>query len=85
MSMLSTVTNAEGQNGQRLKKKKSAFGWLKKAFTLDEEEKEEFRARKQQQTVNPYYEARTPKFLDGKRLPDTGRVNPSSRSTMTRM
>ncbi|KAI0541887.1 hypothetical protein GGR58DRAFT_510684 [Xylaria digitata] len=80
MSMLSTVTNAEGQDGKKLKKKKSAFGWLKKAFTLDEEEKEEFRARKQQQAANPYYEARSPKFLDGKRLPDHRRVNPSDRS-----
>ncbi|KAI0977010.1 hypothetical protein F4678DRAFT_469067 [Xylaria arbuscula] len=80
MSMLSTVTNAEGQDGKRLKKKKSAFGWLKKAFTLDEEEKEEFQARKQQQVANPYYEARSPKFLDGKRLPDPRRGTPSSRS-----
>ncbi|KAI1418894.1 hypothetical protein F5Y12DRAFT_789510 [Xylaria sp. FL1777] len=80
MSMLSTVTHAEGQDGKKLKKKKSAFGWLKKAFTLDEEEKEEFRARKQQQAANPYYEARSPKFLDGKRLPDSRRINPSSRS-----
>ncbi|KAI0474561.1 hypothetical protein F4859DRAFT_72756 [Xylaria cf. heliscus] len=82
MSMLSNVTNAEGQDGKKLKKKKSAFGWLKKAFTLDEEEKEEFRARKQQQALNPYYEARSPKFLDGKRLPDPrrGTPAPSSRS-----
>ncbi|TGJ86649.1 hypothetical protein E0Z10_g2081 [Xylaria hypoxylon] len=80
MSMLSNVTNADGQDGKRLKKKKSAFGWLKKAFTLDEEEKEEFRARKQQQAANPYYEARSPKFLDGKRLPDPRRVTPSERS-----
>ncbi|KAI0107879.1 hypothetical protein GGR51DRAFT_548333 [Nemania sp. FL0031] len=80
MSMLSNVTNADGQDGKKLKKKKSAFGWLKKAFTLDEEEKEEFRARKQQQALNPYYEARSPKFLDGKRLPDPRRANPSSRS-----
>ncbi|KAK5634826.1 hypothetical protein RRF57_010539 [Xylaria bambusicola] len=71
--------------GTALKKKKSAFGWLKKAFTLDEEEKEEFRARKQQQTVNPYYEARSPKFLDGKRLPDTRRVNASNRSISSRI
>ncbi|KAI0874856.1 hypothetical protein GGS24DRAFT_322533 [Hypoxylon argillaceum] len=77
MSMLSNVTNAEGQDGKKLKKKKSAFGWLKKAFTLDDEEREEFQARKQQQAVNPYYEARSPKFLDGKRLPDPKRVNPS--------
>ncbi|RWA11444.1 hypothetical protein EKO27_g3661 [Xylaria grammica] len=80
MSMLSTVTNSEGQDGKRLKKKKSAFGWLKKAFTLDEEEKEEFRARKQQQAANPYYDTRSPKFLDGKRLPDPRRATPSNRS-----
>ncbi|KAI1739093.1 hypothetical protein F4680DRAFT_147624 [Xylaria scruposa] len=83
MSMLSNVTNAEGQDGKKLKKKKSAFGWLRKAFTLDEEEKEEFRARKQQQTLNPYYEARSPKFLDGKRLPADprrGTPTPSNRS-----
>ncbi|KAI0440113.1 hypothetical protein F4803DRAFT_564041 [Xylaria telfairii] len=77
MSMLSNVTNAEGQDGKKLKKKKSAFGWLRKAFTLDDEEKEEFRARKQQQGLNPYYEARTPKFLDGKRLPDARRGTPA--------
>ncbi|KAI8947229.1 hypothetical protein F4801DRAFT_521930 [Xylaria longipes] len=77
MSMLSNVTNAGGQDGKKLKKKKSAFGWLKKAFTLDEEEKEEFRARKQQQALNPYYEARSPKFLDGKRLPDPRRATPA--------
>lgn len=80
MSMLSNVTNADGQDGKKLKKKKSAFGWLKKAFTLDDEEREEFQARKQQQALNPYYEARSPKFLDGKRLPDPKRVNPSNRS-----
>ncbi|KAI1160727.1 hypothetical protein F5B18DRAFT_663650 [Nemania serpens] len=80
MSMLSNVTNAEGQDGKKVKKKKSAFGWLKKAFTLDDDEREEFQARKQQQTLNPYYEARSPKFLDGKRLPDHRRVDPSNRS-----
>jgi hypothetical protein len=80
MSMLSNVTNADSHNGKTLKKKKSAFGWLKKAFTLDDEEREEFQARQQQQAANPYYEARSPKFLDGKRLPDHRRVNESSRS-----
>ncbi|GAP88725.1 hypothetical protein SAMD00023353_1201400 [Rosellinia necatrix] len=85
MSMLSNVATADGQDGKKLKKKKSAFGWLKKAFTLDDEEREEFRARKQQQALNPYYEARSPKFLDGKRLPDPRRVQPSSRSTNSRM
>jgi hypothetical protein len=80
MSMLSNVTNAEGLNGKKLKKKKSAFGWLKKAFTLDDEEREEFQARKQQQASNPYYESRSPKLLDGKRLPDPRRGNAPSRS-----
>ncbi|KAI8624068.1 hypothetical protein F5Y19DRAFT_468038 [Xylariaceae sp. FL1651] len=80
MSMLSNVTNAESQNGKTLKKKKSAFGWLKKAFTLDDDEKAEFQARKHQQAANPYYEARSPKFLDGKRLPDPRRTNENNRS-----
>ncbi|KAI1323520.1 hypothetical protein F5Y16DRAFT_424892 [Xylariaceae sp. FL0255] len=70
MSMLSNVTNAEPRQGDKtLKKKKSAFGWLKKTFTLDEEERAEFEARKHQQTANAYYSDRSPKFLDGKRLP----------------
>lgn len=84
MSMLSNVTNADAQNGKKLKKKRSAFGWLKKAFTLDEEEKEEFKARKQQQLANPYYEAHTPKFLDGKRLPDPRRMDGNSARSVSR-
>ncbi|KAI1174288.1 hypothetical protein F4777DRAFT_589296 [Nemania sp. FL0916] len=81
MSMLSNVVNAEGQDGKKLKKKKSAFGWLRKAFTLDDDEREQFQARKQQQALNPYYEARSPKFLDGKRLPDPRRSNAPSRTS----
>lgn len=80
MSMLSNVATVEGQDAKKLKKKKSAFGWLKKAFTLDEEERQEFRSRKEQQALNPYYEARSPKFLDGKRLPDPRRPPMPSRS-----
>lgn len=80
MSMLSNVTNAESHSGKTLKKKKSAFGWLKKAFTLDDEEKEQFQARKLKQAANPYYESRSPKFLDGKRLPDPKRGAESMRS-----
>jgi len=78
--MLSNVTNAESHSGKTLKKKKSAFGWLKKAFTLDDEEKEQFQARKLKQAANPYYESRSPKFLDGKRLPDPKRGAESMRS-----
>ncbi|EEY17672.1 conserved hypothetical protein [Verticillium alfalfae VaMs.102] len=53
---------------QKLKKKRSAFGWLKKAFSLDEEERMAYEARKQQTLQNPYYDARSPKYLDGKRV-----------------
>lgn len=84
MSMLSNVTNAgyeqhddartiatqrTVQGSKRtLKKKKSAFGWLKKAFTMDDEERAAYEARKAMQ-VNPhYYSAESPKFLDGRRI-----------------
>ncbi|XXH03057.1 hypothetical protein Hte_009447 [Hypoxylon texense] len=69
MSMLSNVTTLNPEH-KTLKKKRSAFGWLKKAFSLDDEERAEFEARRARQAPNPYYEGRSPKFLDGKRLPD---------------
>ncbi|KDN67805.1 hypothetical protein CSUB01_08934 [Colletotrichum sublineola] len=73
-SMLSTVTTmtydsqmtASGE--KRLKKKRSAFGWLKKAFSLDEEERLAYEARRKQEIPNMYYDSRSPKFLDGKRV-----------------
>ncbi|KAB5578672.1 hypothetical protein GE09DRAFT_951881 [Coniochaeta sp. 2T2.1] len=68
LSMMSTETTMTTQNGKQVKKKRSAFGWLKKAFTMDEEERAEFEAKKNMQVQNPYYEARSPKFLDGKRI-----------------
>ncbi|CEI41146.1 hypothetical protein FVEN_g3501 [Fusarium venenatum] len=85
MSTLSSVTSATNDDaatvtsrattqagGKRLKKKKSAFGWLKKAFSLDEDEKAEYEARKamqyQNQYQNQYYDGQSPKFLDGKRI-----------------
>ncbi|KAI0016164.1 hypothetical protein F4780DRAFT_773083 [Xylariomycetidae sp. FL0641] len=71
MSMLSNVTTLNPNNPNKtLKKKRSAFGWLKKAFTLDEEERAQFEARKQQTTLSPYNDSRSPRFLDGKRLPE---------------
>lgn len=54
--------------GKRVKKKKSAFGWLKKAFSLDEDEKADYEARKAMQYRDNYYEGHSPKFLDGKRI-----------------
>lgn len=70
MSMLSSVTTmTQDSKGQpRLKKKRSAFGWLKKAFTLDEDERVTFDQRRQVQERNLYYDNRSPKFLDGKRI-----------------
>lgn len=70
MSMLSNVTTMSQQSGnsQALKKKRSAFGWLKKAFSLDEEERMAFEQKKSEQARNLYYDERSPKFLDGRRV-----------------
>jgi hypothetical protein len=51
-----------------VKKKKSAFGWFKKAFTMDDDERAAFEARKQMDAPDNYYKDKSPKFLDGKRL-----------------
>lgn len=77
MSMLSNVTSVSTQDGSSvgggtLKKKRSAFGWLKKAFSLDEEERLAFEARKREQARNLYYDGRSPKFLDGRRMVPPG-------------
>jgi len=70
MSMLSNVSTASYQSGssQTLKKKRSAFGWLKKAFSLDEEERAAFEQKRRQQQTGVYYDERSPRFLDGKRI-----------------
>jgi hypothetical protein len=72
-SMLSNVTTVTYDTStiggdRKLKKKRSAFGWLKKAFSLDEEEKAAFETRRHQQTENLYYDSRSPKYLDGRRV-----------------
>ncbi|ODA79505.1 hypothetical protein RJ55_05098 [Drechmeria coniospora] len=67
----SVPMSARSQSGDgdgRGKKKKGAFGWIKKAFSLDEDEKAAFEARKTMVQQDAYYEANTPKFLDGKRI-----------------
>lgn len=71
MSMLSNVTTMTQETSTRtIKKKRSAFGWLKKAFSLDEEERAAFEARRRAQPVNYYhgYDGRSPRYLDGKRI-----------------
>jgi hypothetical protein len=56
--------------GGTKKKKKSAFGWLKKAFSLSEEEKAAFEEkRRKAHDEERYYEERpAPKWIDGKRI-----------------
>ncbi|KAG5931588.1 hypothetical protein E4U53_001691 [Claviceps sorghi] len=81
MSTLSNVTNAPNDDDDArtgvtatrtmagtIKKKKSAFGWFKKAFTMDEEEKAAFEARRAMQHQDRYYEPNSPRFLDGRRI-----------------
>ena len=56
--------------GGTKKKKKSAFGWLKKAFSLSEEEKAAFEEKRRRANDEArYYEERpAPKWIDGKRI-----------------
>ncbi|PQE23013.1 hypothetical protein CJF32_00004422 [Rutstroemia sp. NJR-2017a WRK4] len=69
MSMMSDMTTVTMEDGKKVKKKRSAFGWLKKAFSLSEEERAEYEERRRRQEPDPYYEQRPPRqFLDGKRI-----------------
>ena len=77
MSMLSHVTSASDLQSEvgksvaprkQVNKKKSAFGWLKNAFSLDEEERAAYEQRRQQPVPRPYTEASSPRYLDGKRI-----------------
>lgn len=74
MSDMTTVT----VNGQRVKKKRSAFGWLRKAFALSDEEKAEFERKKMLQRAgvgdgyrDGYFERRGEgerRWVDGRRV-----------------
>lgn len=69
MSMMSNVTTATNETSRTLKKKRSAFGWLKKAFSLDEEERAAFEQKRRDQAPPvPDHDTRAPKFIDGKRI-----------------
>lgn len=70
MSMMSDMTMVT-ENGKKVKKKRSAFGWLKKAFALSEEEKmafEERRRRTDWEEQQKYYERPRQRWVDGKRV-----------------
>ena len=65
-----TVIDANGEK-KKVKKKRSAFGWLKKAFSLSEEERAAFEERRRLAEVEAkqYYEgAEERRWVDGKRV-----------------
>ncbi|KAK4132529.1 hypothetical protein BT67DRAFT_80278 [Trichocladium antarcticum] len=70
MSMMSSASTrtTKTAGATTVKKKRSAFGWLKKAFSLDEEERAAFEQKRNEAMTNRYYEPKSPQFLDGKRI-----------------
>lgn len=73
MSTMSEMSSMSAANtitpGKPPKKKKSAFNWFKKAFSLSEEERATFEARRRAPDPRPE-ERMQPLFLDGKRIRD---------------
>jgi hypothetical protein len=63
---MTTVT----EGGTKVKKKRSGFGWLKKAFSLSEEEKAAFEAKRRGDVSShsDYRQEHRPQFLDGRRI-----------------
>ena len=72
MTRASEMTVGAGPDGKKVKKKRSGFGWLKKAFSLSEEEKAEFERNRRRQIEEEEEEGwRSPRerqFLDGRRV-----------------
>jgi len=76
---MSENTMVMGEDGKKVKKKRSTFGWLKKAFALSEEEKAAFEQRRRgagedrgygyADAERERYEERSrPRWVDGKRV-----------------
>ncbi|EKD18138.1 uncharacterized protein L3040_007683 [Drepanopeziza brunnea f. sp. 'multigermtubi'] len=74
MSIMSdtTMMTEVGADGQRkkVKKKRSALGWLKKAFSLSEEEKAAFEEKRLglERERMEYYKGQQRRWVDGKRV-----------------
>jgi hypothetical protein len=72
MSVMSDVTVGVDEHGKKIKKKRSAFGWLKKAFSLSEEEKREFEERRKRTERDNWVKEGErvggPRWVDGKRV-----------------
>lgn len=75
-SEMTMMTEVDVNTGERkkVKKKRSAFGWLKKAFSLSEEEKMAYEERKNgaMREAEQYYERGPQRWVDGRRV-DAGR------------
>lgn len=73
MTGMTTQTDANGMQ-QKVKKKRSAFGWLKKAFSLSEEEKAAFEEKRRKNDHaaesyrKDYYQKPAPRWVDGKKV-----------------
>ncbi|KAK2625477.1 hypothetical protein QTJ16_004789 [Diplocarpon rosae] len=74
MSVMSDVTMVTEMdvNGQKkkVKKRRGALGWLKKAFSLSEEEKAAFEAKKRsvERERAEYYKGQQQRWVDGRRI-----------------
>lgn len=68
MTLASQVTVGLDAQGKKVKKKRSGFGWLKKAFSLSEEEKMEFEEARRRKDIIDEGVARERMFLDGRRV-----------------
>ena len=72
MSVMSDMTmmteiDANGEK-KKVKKKRSAFGWLKKAFSLSEEEKMAFEEKRRMADRDANYQRGPNRWVDGKRV-----------------
>lgn len=70
MSTMSDMTTVM-EDGKKVKKKRSAFGWLKKAFALSEEEKMEFEAKRRREESyqqSLYQQKPQQRWVDGRRV-----------------
>lgn len=68
MTMMTEV-DANGEK-KKVKKKRSAFGWLKKAFSLSEEEKAAFEEKRRgmEGERREYYQGQKQRWVDGRRV-----------------
>ena len=71
MSVMTDVTVIDSNGEKKIVKKKwSAFGWLKKAFSLSEEEMQAFveKRRLAEAEAKEYYAGQEKIWVDGKRI-----------------